>query len=241
MLVPLPYRGDRVVNEKHQGRGPIIEKVDGEALDAEIAARQKAVGEIAFELAKRREGPPEPLRDWLDAERTLYRRPAMRLALDGDRYAIAIELPGVAEEAIRIRCAGSRLEVRGTLPASPRGTLIDECGCGEFVREVALPDDARAESLTARLAGGLLEVVVARAAPADAPPIAVETAAPTPPPLPSAVRPAAAPPPSVPRPTAAPARPASETRDASAAKGKGKKPAAGGAAKRKSKGGEASG
>lgn len=152
-------------------KGLKLEAIDAGAVGAEVDARARAVRERAAALAAKRVAPVDPIVDWLEAERTIYHRPAARLALVGDRYHVDIELPGVAVKDVTIRAGDGRLVVEAKRAATAGIALLDEFGVTALWRDVTLPPDAIAGSVEATLKDGVLALVLSRKiAPVEAPP-----------------------------------------------------------------------
>jgi HSP20 family protein len=153
-------------------RGPKLETLTDGSVGAEVAAREREVRARASALAAKRSAPVDPIVDWLEAERLVYRRPSVRLSLDGDRYRIELELPGVANKDVAIRAGDGRIVVEASRPAAPGVAIVDEFGTAGIWRDVTLPPDAIASSLAAALKDGLLVLTIdRRAAPVEAPPL----------------------------------------------------------------------
>lgn len=153
-------------------KGPKFESSADGAVDAEVSARERAVREKAQALASKRSAPVDPVVDWLEAERSLHRRPSLRLSLDGERYRVEIELPGVAAKDVSIRAGDGKLIVEATRPRAPGVTIVDEFGVPAIWRDVTLPPDAITNGIEAALNDGLLALSIARRAlPIEAPPL----------------------------------------------------------------------
>jgi HSP20 family protein len=151
-------------------KGPKIETAaERYALATEVTARERAVRDRAEQLAAKRTAPVDPVVDWLEAERSIYRRAAVRMTLEGERYRVEVELPGVAKNDVTIRVGDGRLVIRAERSTAAGVALIDEFGVCEIWREVTLAPDAVLDSVTAALADGVLTLTLARKpAPADA-------------------------------------------------------------------------
>ena len=86
--------------------------------------------------------------------------PSLDVTSDDKAYAMKVELPGVAPEAVK-------LEVNdGVLTISDEQTKeVRECSYGSFTRSMTLPEDADAEHITATSKNGILTVSIPRKAP----------------------------------------------------------------------------
>jgi len=83
---------------------------------------------------------------------------------------LAIDVPGVARDAIELELDGRRLVVRGTRTPpwqtqgqTPRGLEAGEAQCGAFSRAFVFAARVEPEQLAARLESGVLHVRVLRA------------------------------------------------------------------------------
>ena len=133
-------------------------------LTAEVTAKESAVRERAFELGRTRTSPRDEIRDWLDAERAVYRRPNLRLALVGSAYHLEVELPGIDPNDLSIRLGGDRIIFEAKRDASPTDCWVDEFGAASWWREQRLPEDARTDRAEISFDNGILKLVLARAA-----------------------------------------------------------------------------
>lgn len=133
-------------------------------LAAEVAAKEAAIRERAFELGRTRTSPRDEIRDWLDAERAVYRRPNLRLALVGSAYQLEVELPGIDPNDLSIRLGGDRIIFEANRSASPADCWVDEFGATPWWREQRLPEDARTDRAEISFDNGILKLVLARAA-----------------------------------------------------------------------------
>lgn len=95
--------------------------------------------------------------------------PAVDIARDGDDAVLTLELPGVdVEKDVEVEVANGRLTVSGKreerTSTENGGTTVRELRYGSFRREFALPDDVKADDVTASYDKGLLEVRISGAA-----------------------------------------------------------------------------
>ncbi|MEY9834814.1 Hsp20/alpha crystallin family protein [Streptacidiphilus sp. EB103A] len=83
---------------------------------------------------------------------------------DGDRYVVALDLPGVPAEAIDVEVAGRQVTVRAERRPTKRTqaarTEAGERRHGAFARRIELPDTLDAGRLKARLHDGVLTLTV---------------------------------------------------------------------------------
>ena len=121
--------------------------------------------------------PWDPVRDLLTMQErleSLFSRaspgwvPPVDLAEFDDRYAISIELPGLARSDITIDFADSVLTVRGARPPQtcPERYQQLERGQGQFARSVRFAAAVQADAISAEFTDGVLLVRVPKA-PAD--------------------------------------------------------------------------
>lgn len=91
-----------------------------------------------------------------------------------DEVIVRLELAGTAPGDVRVRATEHELSVAGLRrePPGPRARRIDrmEIAFGPFERTIALPAPVRPEAASARLADGLLEVILPLADPPHSPP-----------------------------------------------------------------------
>ncbi|GAB3402017.1 Hsp20/alpha crystallin family protein [Flindersiella endophytica] len=114
-------------------------------------------------------------RTWTPARTAAGRRaqgsyvPAVDIARDGDDAVLTLELPGVdVEKDVEVEVASGRLTISGKreerTSTENGGTTVRELRYGSFRREFALPDDVKADAVTASYDKGLLEVRISGAA-----------------------------------------------------------------------------
>jgi HSP20 family protein len=95
--------------------------------------------------------------------------PAVDIARDGDDAVLTLELPGVdVEKDLEVEVASGRLTISGKreerTSTENGGTTVRELRYGSFRREFALPEDVKADDVTASYDKGLLEVRISGAA-----------------------------------------------------------------------------
>jgi HSP20 family protein len=97
-------------------------------------------------------GSPGP-RHWI---------PAMDLIENGDEFVLLADLPGLAEDDVRIELDGAVLTVSGERRAEheqhEEGYLRLERSTGSFARSLTLPDGIDPDGITASFDRGVLEV-----------------------------------------------------------------------------------
>lgn len=95
--------------------------------------------------------------------------PAVDISRDGDDAVLTLELPGVdVEKDVEVEVASGRLTISGKreerTSSDTGGTTVRELRYGAFRREFALPDDVKADDVTASYDKGLLEIRISGAA-----------------------------------------------------------------------------
>ncbi len=90
--------------------------------------------------------------------------PAMDLAASDDGYTISIELPGLAEKDIDVEVADGVLTVSGEKreekDSKENGYLLSERRYGAFRRQLTLPADVDADSISAKFDQGVLKLAM---------------------------------------------------------------------------------
>lgn len=93
--------------------------------------------------------------------------PLINLTEDGDRYLVRAELPGLKAEDLDIQATGNTLSISGErkIPTEEGNVRYHrrERESGRFSRMIAMPGDINSEKIEAKLANGILTVVVAKA------------------------------------------------------------------------------
>ena len=111
----------------------------------------------------------DPLHDLLALQQRLGRQdpepsdwaPAVDLYETGDRYVIAVEVPGIRQEDIRLEAHDGRVTIAGVRHPRPAGSgqyHRIERGHGSFRRTFQLPQLIDAPAITADLRDGVLIV-----------------------------------------------------------------------------------
>jgi len=96
-------------------------------------------------------------------------RPNMDVYETEDDVVVALEIPGVKPEDLEVVQYDDRIVVRGVrhpnLSGRPKRFHQIEIPCGRFEKEILLPASLRGSHIEAKLALGMLNVRIARAAP----------------------------------------------------------------------------
>lgn len=113
------------------------------------------------------------LKDW-EALSTL--RPALESYVEGDKFTVRMELPGIDPKKVDIKVAGGVLTVKGSREQKTETKKNDfyrrEIRYGSFERSVSLPEGIKAEDLKATYRDGILELTASM--PKEAAPKAVK-------------------------------------------------------------------
>ena len=89
--------------------------------------------------------------------------PAADLRREGDKWMLAMALPGVSPDKVDIDVVGRTLRIRGERLANDKAKsepIISEIVYGRFEREFSLPEDIDAEHVEATYRHGMLELVL---------------------------------------------------------------------------------
>src|SRR3982751_1420637 len=90
--------------------------------------------------------------------------PAAEVKRDGDRWLIAMALPGIAPEQVDIDVVGRTLRIRGERSVDKNDEkiqpILSEISYGRFEREFTLPEDIDAEHVQAAYRHGMLELTL---------------------------------------------------------------------------------
>ena len=94
--------------------------------------------------------------------------PSLDVTSDDKAYAMKVELPGVAPEAVNLEVNDGVLTISGEKKEETKDEQtkeVRECSYGSFTRSMTLPEDADAEHITATSKNGILTVSIPRKAP----------------------------------------------------------------------------
>jgi HSP20 family protein len=99
--------------------------------------------------------------DWMKEWQHPPLKPPVESFIEGDRYTVRIDLPGVDPNAIEITARGTSLTIKGRREKRGSGDAQyyqREPHFGAFERSLRLPEDVRAETLQAKYHHGILEL-----------------------------------------------------------------------------------
>ena len=89
-------------------------------------------------------------------------RPAIESSIDGDKFVVRVDLPGVDPKNIDVQVANGVLTVKGTREekheSDKASVFRREIRYGAFERAITLPEGIKAENLTAVHRDGVLEL-----------------------------------------------------------------------------------
>ena len=89
-------------------------------------------------------------------------RPAIESYVDGDKFTVRVELPGVDPKDVDVKVASGILTVKGSreenLETKKRDFFQREFRYGSFERAITLPEGMKAEDLKANYHDGVLEL-----------------------------------------------------------------------------------
>ena len=112
-------------------------------------------------------------------ERTAGAFPPVNIYDDGEAFRVRAELPGVEKEDLEINAKGEELVIRGERVIAPPEEGADwhrrEREGGQFRRTVTLPEPIDADSVTARLELGVLDIYAPRSQGAEPKKIEIQT------------------------------------------------------------------
>jgi len=94
--------------------------------------------------------------------------PSLDVTSDDKAYAMKVELPGVAPEAVKLEVNDGVLTISGEKKEETKDEQtkeVRECSYGSFTRSMTLPEDADTEHITATSKNGILTVSIPRKAP----------------------------------------------------------------------------
>ncbi|MGA7870884.1 MAG: Hsp20/alpha crystallin family protein [Candidatus Binatus sp.] len=93
---------------------------------------------------------------------TTSNRPAIESSVDGDKFVVRVDLPGVDPKNIDVQVVNGILTVKGTREEKRESDKASvyrrEIRYGSFERAISLPDGIKAENLTAVHRDGVLEL-----------------------------------------------------------------------------------
>jgi len=96
----------------------------------------------------------------LTDDRADYRvQPRMDVSEEENKYAVTLDIPGLAKEDISIKVENGTMKIEGERKEERTGKYhLTERAYGRFYRSFALPDDVDAEKIEAKAANGVLEI-----------------------------------------------------------------------------------
>jgi HSP20 family protein len=93
---------------------------------------------------------------------TASNRPAIESSIDGDKFVVRVDLPGVDTKNIDVQVVNGILTIKGTREekreSNKASVFRGEIHYGAFERSISLPEGIKAENLNAVHHAGVLEV-----------------------------------------------------------------------------------
>ncbi len=137
----------------------------------ELEALSRETANRAFSLFQQRgyvNG--RDLEDWLRAEAEMLRPVPIEMSESHDTYTIRAEVPGFDARNLTVQADSNSVYIRGKSEQKKEEKKGDhvkysELSATELCRRIALPGAINPEKITARLASGVLEITLPRAAP----------------------------------------------------------------------------
>ena len=137
--------------------------------ELEVLSRETA--RRAFNLFQQRgQADGLDLEDWLRAEAELLRPVPIEMSESDDSFMIRAEVPGFDAKHLSIQADSAAIYIRGKNEhkrEEKKGSDLkySEFSATELCRRIALPSSIDPEKITARLASGVLEITLPKAAP----------------------------------------------------------------------------
>ena len=107
------------------------------------------------------------------------RTPALDVAENDTHYTVALDVPGVTREQLKVMIEGRRLSVETVAPiaeaAAKEGerVLYRERGAAQYARTVSLPAEVDQAASQAKVENGVLTLTLAKKVPTGALPISI--------------------------------------------------------------------
>lgn len=87
--------------------------------------------------------------------------PAAEVRREGDKWMVALAMPGLSPDKVDIDIVGRTLRVRGARVSEQKADpVFSEITYGRFERELTLPDEIDAKRVQATYRQGMLELVL---------------------------------------------------------------------------------
>lgn len=150
---------------------PLAKKTDFESLYEQMDGLFDRIANRAFQLFDtngRTFG--HELADWLQAESEVLHPVHIDVTESNEAVTVQAEVPGFSEKELEIKVEGRQLTIAGkreTTKESKQGkTVYSERCANQVYRSITLPATVDAEKAKATLKNGVLEIELAKAAPA---------------------------------------------------------------------------
>ena len=107
------------------------------------------------------------------ATKVALHRPVFDVYTLDDHYQVAVDMPGVAQDAIQLNLQGDLLTIHAERQApSTRPSRPQQRAFGQIEQQLRLPQDADSQNIQAELSDGVLQVTIpkhAQSQPRDIP------------------------------------------------------------------------
>jgi HSP20 family protein len=154
--------------------------IPAEEMSQKLATLTRDIADLAFELSRERKGAfGKELDDWFRAENELLRPMPVEITETDDNILVSAAVPGFKPEEIEVSIKDNMLMVNGITELSvvkDGKTILREWKSNRFCRQLMLPAAVVEDKVSARLANGMLELTLPKAAERDVTKVAVATA-----------------------------------------------------------------
>jgi HSP20 family protein len=149
-----------------------VSPATSETIFEQIRETANSVARRAFELFEKRGREfGKDLEDWLKAESELLRRVPVEVKETDDQLEIRAEVPGFKADELKVFVEPNRLTISGEAEQSSEeksgNTLYTEWRSQKVFRALDLPRQVKTEGAKATLKDGILNLMLAKAAPAE--------------------------------------------------------------------------
>ena len=102
--------------------------------------------------------------DWAGISRNINVTPRTEIREDNDNFYLALEMPGVKKEDVKVNIENGVLSIKGTknkeTKTEKENVLMSERYYGEFSRSFNLSKDIKTDSIDAEFKDGVLNIVL---------------------------------------------------------------------------------
>ena len=154
--------------------------IEADTMFEKLATLTRDITDRAFDFSRERGGGfGKDLEDWLRAENELLRPAPVEITESDENILVSVAVPGFKPEEIEIAVKDNVLMINGIAEASlmkEGTTIVREWNSNRFCRTLALPSNVVEANVTAKLANGMLELTLPKAAEKDVTKVAVVSA-----------------------------------------------------------------